>query len=385
VRILIVGAGVIGSSVAFHLAERGAREVTVLDMGHAGSGMSSRSSALVRMHYTFETEVRLAVASLAYFRDWPRRVGRPPVLRACGFVRLVGEGEEELLRRNVAMQRAAGAEVELIGRQELMALEPDWSVGDVNLAAYEPASGYGDGAAVAGDFISRAREMGVSYLPHRRVLGLRRDGDRVTAAVTDTGAIAADLLVLAAGVWTRPLLRTVGVDAPIETEFHEVAILRTPARPLPVHSACIDSATRTYIRPEAGAAVLVGDFLGRRDGVDPDALPERPSAESLAELVRRAAVRVPPLQEAELHRGLTGVYDMTPDARPLIGPLPDLEGLVLAAGLSGTGFKISPAVGRAVAEWVLDGGYRTIDLTPFRPGRFADGQPVASPHAYAAD
>lgn len=385
-EIVIIGAGVIGSSTAFHLAEQGARSVTVLDAVHAGGGMSSRSSALVRMHYTFEPEVRLAVESFAYFRNWAERVGRPSVFHPSGFVRLVPADELTSLQRNVEMQRACGANVQLIGADDLHELEPAWNVEDVVAAAYEPLSGYGDGAAVAGDFLSRARELGVEYRPNTRVRQLVVEGGRVQGVVTDDGVVGADFVVAATGVWTKPLLAKAGIEVPIETEYHEVAALeRNLLKELPVRTACIDSVTQTYFRPETGGGVLIGDFLGRKIGVDPDAIPQIPEDESLAELVSRAARRVPALQEASLHRGVTGVYDMTPDARPLIGPLSELEGLFLAAGFSGTGFKISPAVGRAVAEWLLDGRSRTVDISAFRPSRFLEGRPIVSPYAYAAD
>jgi sarcosine oxidase subunit beta len=379
-EIVIVGAGVIGASTAFHLAERGAGPVTVLDARRAGEGMSSRSSALVRMHYTFEPEVRLAVRSLEYFRDWPDRVGRPSPFTRCGFVRIVGPGESGPLRENVGMQRACGADVRLIGPDELGDLEPGWSVGDVEVAAYEPDGGYGDGAVVAGDFLSRAREMGAGYRPNTPVRALAVTGDRVRGVVTDAGEVAADVVVVAVGPWTAPLVAGAGVELPIETEYHEVAVLRQAPGGPAVRTACIDSGTSTYFRPEGAGGVLVGDFAGPR-GASPDDFPQTAGTDSLAELIGRAAKRVPALEGAGLAGGTTGVYDMTPDARPLLGGWPGLDGLVIAAGFSGMGFKISPAVGHALAAAILDGA----DLSPFRPSRFAEGKPIVPPHPYADD
>lgn len=380
--VVVVGAGVTGSSIAFHLAERGT-SVTVVDARRAGEGMSARSSALVRMHYSFPLEVRLAVVSFDYFRSWPERVGRPPVFRRTGFVRIVRPDEADLLRRNVEMQRGCGALAEVVGPDRLAELEPSWRVDDVVAAAYEPESGFGDGAAVAGDLLSRAREMGADYLPGRTVRALSVRGGAARAVVTDEGEIGGDVIVLATGVWTVPLLASAGVPVPIETEYHEVALLREPPGGPPVRTACIDSGTGTYFRPDA-AGTLVGDFFGAR-GVDPDHLPERPGEESLAALVGRSAERVPPLADAGFAGGVTGAYDMTPDARPLIGPLPELDGVVLVAGFSGMGFKISPAVGLAVSELVLDGAASTVDLTPFHPRRFAEGRPIRAEFEYRDD
>jgi len=242
----------------------------------------------------------------------------------------------------------------------------------------------------------------------------------VTGIQTPDGPEHAGIVVAAAGVWSPALLASIGVDLPIETEFHQVAVLsHAPGQGTPV--ACIDSTTQTYFRPEAGGSMtLAGSFTGPR-GVDPDtvappavaprAAPGAGSAqggavcaaggakrttmmasgageraEGLAALVGAAARRVPALADAGIVRGVTGVYDMTPDGRPMLGELPGLSGLVLAAGFSGTGFKISPAVGEAVAALVTGHPVAgSVDITPFRPGRFAEGRPVSPPHPYSDD
>jgi sarcosine oxidase, subunit beta len=382
--VLVIGAGVIGAATAFHLSQLGAGRVLVLDRDAAGSGMSSRSSALVRMHYTFPPEVDLAVRSDAQFEAWPELVGRPSCVRRTGFVRIVLPGEEEQLRRNVAMQREHGARAEVIGAAELAELAPGLAADDVDCAAWEEHGGYGDGAIVAGDLLAAARERGVRYRPHTPVRSLVLDGDRVTGVLTGDGLLQAGLIVLAAGVWSPPLAATAGLKLPIETELHQVAVLAHAAGQ-GAGVACIDSVTQTYFRPEAaGTMTLVGGFEGPR-GIQPDDAPAQASALDLAAMVGRASRRVPALAEAGIARGVTGVYDMTPDARPLLGQVPGLDGLVIAAGFSGMGFKIAPAVGECLAQLITSGRAAPVDLTPFRPGRFDDGQPITSPFPYSDD
>ena len=333
-------------------------------------------------------------------------------------------GEEDALRANVAMQRDCGARAEVLPATDFAALAPGFRTDDLTVAAWEPDGGYGDGALVAGDLLAAARERGVRYRPHTPVLALLREGDRVTGIQTPDGPEHAQVVVAAAGVWSPALLASIGVDLPIETEFHQVAVLsHAPGQGTPV--ACIDSTTQSYFRPEAGGSMtLVGSFTGPR-GVDPDTVAppaEAPRAasgaggaqggafcaaggakrttimgtaagsgagawaEGLAELVGAAARRVPALGDAGIVRGITGVYDMTPDGRPMLGELPGLTGLVLAAGFSGTGFKISPAVGEAVAALVTGNSVAgSVDIGPFWPGRFAAGRPVSPPHPYSDD
>ncbi len=370
--IVILGAGVMGASIAFHLARRGAGRILVLDKGDVASGGSGRSSALVRMHYSFPPEVDLAVKSLEIFRAWKDYVGRAGDFRQTGFVRIVPEKELDRLEKNVAMQRAHGVDARVVTRAELSEIVPDWNVDDVPRAAWEPGSGYGDGAGVANDFLERAREMGVVYRSQTRVTEFRVAGGRIAGVETDRGCVAAPTVVAATGPWSRPLLAGVGFDLPVEGEYHEVAILRNPPGLRESGPACIDGITTTYFRSEVGGLTLVGDFYGQR-GTDPDAFPQSPGAETLAGLVERATGRVPALAEAEIWRGVTGVYDVSPDFRPLIGEVPGTAGLYVAAGFSGMGFKISPAVGLVVSELLLDGRAKTVDITAFAPDRFARG------------
>jgi sarcosine oxidase subunit beta len=381
---VILGAGVMGTAIAFHLAKRKAGAIAILDQNHVGSGGSSRSSALVRMHYSFPAEVQLAVVSLMMFQHWREIVGEEGAFRQIGFVRIVHPGEEELLKKNVAMQREMGAHVELIDRKQLQELEPDWTTDEVELAAYEPDSGYGDGNVVANDFLRAARDLGVVYLPKSRAVSLLVENGKTRGVETEAGPIHAPVVIAATGPWTTPLLESTGFHPPIETEYHQVAILKNARGMKAGGCACIDSVTATYFRSDGSDKFLVGDFYGKRP-VDPDNFPQRASEAELEEIIERASRRVPKLENAEILRGVTGVYDMTPDSRPLLGPVPEIAGLYLCAGFSGMGFKISPAIGLVMSELILDGSAKTVDISPFTPARFAEGMPIKAEFEYRDD
>lgn len=379
--VVILGAGVMGASTAFHLARRKAGRILVLDKGDVASGGSGRSSALVRMHYSYPPEVDLAVKSLAIFRTWKDYVGRDGDFRQTGFVRIVPEKELDRLEKNVAMQRAHGVDARVITRAELSEIAPDWNCDDVPRAAWEPGSGYGDGAGVANDFLERAREMGVVYRSQTRAEGFAVSGGRVAGVRTDRGEVSAPVVIAATGPWSRPLFAGVGFDLPVEGEYHEVAILKNPPGLKESAPACIDGITTTYFRSEVGGLTLVGDFFGKR-GVDPDAFAQSASPDSLASLVERTVKRVPALAEAGIWRAVTGVYDVSPDFRPLIGEIPGVSGLYVVAGFSGMGFKISPAVGLTVSELLLDGKARSVDISSFAPDRFAKTGPIQAEWEY---
>lgn len=381
--IIILGAGVIGASIAFHLARRQAGRIVVLDKDHAGSGGSGRSSALVRMHYSFPPEVQLALISLRVFQHWREIVGEPGQFRKTGFVRIVHPAETESLKQNVAMQQGLGANVELMDRHQLKELEPDWHVDEVELAAYEPDSGYGDGNVVANDFLNRARDSGTTYLPKTRATKFLIEAGQIRGVQTEHGEIHAPVVVAAMGPWTRPLFQSTSFSPAIETEFHQVAILKNAPTMKP-GAACIDSVTATYFRSDASDKFLIGDFYGKRP-VDPDNFPQRPADADLEDIIDRAAKRVPKLETAEVMRGVTGVYDVTPDSRPLLGPVPGIDGLYLCAGFSGMGFKISPAVGLVMSEQILDGEARSVDITSFRPERFTQDKAIKAAFEYKDD
>jgi len=381
---VILGAGVIGASIAFHLAQQKAGKIVVIDKGHVGQGGSGRSSALIRMHYSYPPEVQLALVSLYMFENWRDIVGKEGDFRKTGFVRIVHPGETERLKQNVEMQRKLGVNVKLMDRVELRELEPDWKVDEVELAAYEPDSGYGDGAGVANDFLSRARELGVAYLSKTEALEFLVEGERVRGVRTDHGEIAAPVVVAATGPWTQPLFQRIGIDLPIETEYHQVAILRNAPGMKSGGCACIDSVSATYFRSDAHDKFLIGDFYGER-GADPDNFPQRASDDGLEEIIERACGRVPKLENAEVMRGVTGVYDMTPDSRPLLGAVSGVAGLYVCAGFSGMGFKISPAIGLVMSELLLDGHGKTVDISTFCPGRFSAGKPIKAEFEYKDD
>jgi glycine/D-amino acid oxidase-like deaminating enzyme len=224
--------------------------------------------------------------------------------------------------------------------------------------------------------------MGAEFRPRTRVSAFRVERGRIRGVETDAGDFDAPVVVCAAGPWSVSLFRDLDFELPVEPEYHRVAILENPPGMRGGGCALIDGVASMYLRSEGPRKTLVGAFVGAR-GVDPDDFPQSVGEEELALLALLGARRIPALGEAGLVRGVTGIYDMTPDQRPLLGPVPGVEGLQLAAGFSGMGYKISPAVGLAMAELLLDGEGRTVDLSIFDPGRFAAGRPIRAPNQYS--
>jgi sarcosine oxidase, subunit beta len=273
----------------------------------------------------------------------------------------------EALRHNVALGRSVGAETELIGPGELKEIDPALDTDCVALAAYEPRSGYADPTATAVGLLHAARSLG-AHFEKRRVTALRVRRDRVVGVETESGPLDARLVVLAAGAWSVPLAAGVGLELPVEPVRVQVALFERPYS-LPTHLTIIDSVLGFYARPAAEQATLVGtrDHSSRLDDPDEwDPEPDPGFPEVAAGLLSK---RIPALREAPSRSGRAGVLDMTPDGRPVLGP-EGPEGLYLAVGWSGTGFKKAPAVGAELACWICEGGPRREELKAYALGRF---------------
>jgi len=379
--VIVVGAGVQGVSLAFHLAQRGAR-VLVLERGMLAGGATGRSSGFVRMHYDFESDARLAWASLPYFRDWSERVGSGD----CGFVRsgflqLVPLTLADALRANVEAHQRLGIPSRVIGPAEVAALVPGIVTDDIDAAAYEPDSGYADPSGTAAGFMAVARRHGARLVQGCRVEAVEVAAGRVTGVRTDQGRFAAPVVVDAAGAWAAELARTVGLTVPVEPWRHDTAYFGLPTGRAATFPVVIDEGGQVYFRPEGGGLMLVGLESGNEIGGSPDR-PSTPLGSAAIEaMVRAVCGRVPWMDGGTFRTAHGGQDGITPDQRPIIdqaGP----DGFYLDCGFSGTGFKTAPAVGAALAERILDDRSTTADIGPYTLDRFARGELLVGDHPY---
>jgi sarcosine oxidase subunit beta len=377
---IVVGAGVVGASVAFHLAERGMAPL-VLDRDGPAAGSTARSGALIRAHYPTALEADLTRESLTdYFEPWGERVGGGCGFTRTGFAYLVAEDNVEALKYNVALQRGVGVETSLVEPEELAEIEPALLTDGLALAAYEPRGGYADPAATAVGFLRASQELGARF-ERRRVTALLERGGRIQGVQTDAGPVESEFVVLAAGAWSVPLAGSVGLRLPIQPARVYVALFERPYD-LPTHLALIDTTEGFYARPAAERATLVGS----RDSLEWLDSPDEPTPEPRSAFVegasRRLGRRIPALTGAPYRSGRSGILDMTPDGRPILGPAGP-ESLFLATGWSGTGFKKAPAVGAELARWVSDGAPKRPELEDYSLTRFEEGALIRGEHEYA--
>ncbi|MGI8552755.1 MAG: NAD(P)/FAD-dependent oxidoreductase, partial [Dehalococcoidia bacterium] len=371
----VSGAGANGSSIAFHRARAGAGKVVVVERWHLAAGATGKSGALVRMHYTNEPETRLAVESLKYFTNWQEMVGGECGFQPIGLLVFTPPERHDHLEANVAMQRRAGANAAIIPPELARELDPSLYVGDVTQLAYEPDSGYADPNATTYSFARAAMQRGVDFRLETRVTRVLTAGDQVTGVETTAGAIAAPIVVIAAGAWANQLFAPLGIDLGLVPTEARVTLFRWAFDRSPKHLTYIDRINHTWMRPVDGNCTLVGTEGPERGSPNPEQYPEAVTAAYIAACRAQVEHRFPVMRHSTVRGNWAGVLMQSPDSRPIIDKLPQYEGLYCMAGDSGTSFKTSPAIGKCLAEWITEGRPRTVDLTPFRSTRFAEGKP----------
>ncbi|HET7010995.1 MAG TPA: FAD-dependent oxidoreductase [Anaerolineales bacterium] len=377
---IIIGAGIHGASLAFHLSLRGLRPL-VLERRFIAAGATGRSSGLVRMHYDLEPESALAWASFRIFHEWKNIVGGDCGFTRTGFVQIVDPAAEDRLQANVAMHQRLGIPSLLVTADDVRRLAPSFRTDDFAVAAFEPESGYADPTASASGFLEAARGRGARLVQEARVQSIRIAGGRIVGVDTTQGAFDAPIIVNTAGAWAAEIGHMTGVDLPVTTWRHDTAFFVRPPELGPSHPTVIDFIHSMYFRPETGGLTLVGLEDGNPIGLSPEGDSGRAQPGFVERAIDRICRRIPAMEGGSLHSANGGFDGITPDQRAIldqVGP----EGFFVACGFSGTGFKIGPAVGACMSERILDGRATTVDITPFRFARFAEGKPLSGEHAY---
>ncbi len=368
---VVVGAGVTGLSIAYHLARRRPGRVVVLERDAIASGATGKSVGGIRQQFSDELNIRLAQRSVAVFERFRDEFGVDCDFRQYGYLLLATAPEEQaLFERNVRLQRSLGVPVALLEPDEAARIVPGLRTDDVRVATFCPRDGYADPYSVAMEYAAAARRLGVQILEGTAVVGIEIRAGRVRGVVTPAGTIAAEVVVNAAGAWAAQVAALAGVVLPIQAYRRQVFVTG-PTDAVPLRCPLvIDFRPHFYFRRE-GAGVLVG----MSDPEEPPGFQQHVNWSFAERVLAHAVYRMPPLADAQLLRGWAGLYDTTPDGNPILGPVPEVENFVVAAGFSGHGFMQSPAVGEAIADLIVAGrpSAPDLDVAPFGPARFAAG------------
>jgi sarcosine oxidase subunit beta len=379
---IIIGAGVHGASLAFHLAQRGVKAL-IIEKKFVAAGATGRSSGLVRMHYDVRQDSELAWVSFNYFRNWKEMVGGESGFKRTGFLQFVAPDDVEKMSANVKMHQEIGIPAMLIKADDVKRLAPTFATDDIQLAAFEPESGYADPTATANAFINAAKEKGARLIQDCAVTGIIISGGKVKGVETAQGRFDAPIVVNAAGAWAGKLNELAGLDLPYDTWRHDTMFVARPREVGPEHPTVIDFSNEMYFRPDAGNLTLLGLEDGNPLGESPDNDTDHAKNGFVERGIDRICKRIPVMENGGLYSAHGGYDGITPDQHPMLGAIgPD--GFFLDCGHSGTGFKISPAVGLCMSELILDGKAKSVDISIYYPQRFAEGKSITGEHAYSS-
>jgi sarcosine oxidase, subunit beta len=371
---IVVGGGVVGLSIARELARCGVA-TTLYEKRRFGAGSSGKSGAILRAFYPAVELAKPAREGREAYAALPVETGVDVGFRRTGALFIGSKAHERALRDGAAALDAVGLKAEILNAAAMRRLEPRIRVEDDALGVFEPDAAFVDPGATIAALAEAARRAGAKLEEGVGVDGFVRDLGRVVGVAIGGDSRRADAIVLATNAWTTPLLSTVGPPPPIRAVRPEQAYFEPPrdfGKPAPIVADFVGDA---YYKDEGGRGVRAGR-LGFEDDpeVDPDAYDEGVSGAFVAFARAALARRFPAFRDATSWGGCGALYATTPDAQALIGPAVGVDGVFLAAGFSGHGFKLAPAVGRGVAEILVDGATDAIDAAFFDPRRFALGR-----------
>lgn len=371
--IVVIGGGIVGCSVAYHLRKQGGRSVALLEKDLICFGSTGKSAGGIRVQFSSAVNIRLSLESLKIFQNFRQEFGVDPGFRQTGYL-FLATTEEELgaFRKNVALQQRFGIPVEILGPEEIARRLPVVRVDDLAGGTFCPWDGHASPHEVTHALAAEARRLGARIHEGRAVTEVAVEGRRVVALETSAGPIACGAAVICAGPYAGHVGAMAGVDLPIKPYRRQLFVTKPlPGLPefLPL---TIDFHRGWYFRRE-GEGIL---FSGPKDA--DSSFNTHVDWEDLEAIVATALHRLPLLAKAEVLRGWGGSYDITPDHNPILGALPSVQGLYVAAGFSGHGFMHGPIAGRLMADLIL-GATPSIDISPFAADRFARGAALPEP------
>lgn len=365
---VVIGGGVIGASIAYHLAAKGVRNVVVLERDRLGSGSTSRNAGGVRLQFSTEINVRLSQRSLPRLEQFADEMGVDPDFQQVGYLFLItNDRDAASFEDSLTLWSRLGVPARRLDQRHVHELFPEIRVDDVRFATYCEKDGHLDPTSLLNGYVARAREKGVNFREGEPVTAIDREGGRVSAVRTSSATVATATVVNAAGPWAGEVGKLVGLDLPITPLRRQIFVTDPVAgldRDFPL---TVEMATGFYFHRESG-----GVLMGMADPADKPGLDDSVNWKFLPTIVERALDRMPALEKANVKTGWAGFYEDTPDKHPILGHVAAVPGFVSAAGFSGHGLMHAPAAGEAIAELIVD-GKTTLDISALSYDRFARG------------
>jgi sarcosine oxidase subunit beta len=380
--VVVIGAGVVGCSIAYHLVsrDRNVRVVVLERDAMPGMGATAKATGGIRHQFSSEPNIRLTQISLPIYRRFQELSGYSVNFRAHGYLFVTTDAATHaMFRENVALQQSLGVPSRLVDPDEIARMVPGMRTDDLVAGTFCPDDGSAEPAAAVQGFAAAARRGGAQILMNCAVTEIRTSGNRVTGVRTATGGVDAPVVVVAAGAYTSDVARLAGVDIPAKPYRRQVSVSE-PVAELDVEiPLATDADTGFYVHRSGGADLMLG-------GTDRDVRPGYGldvDTQVLDRMLAAAVRRIPVLTSARIRRSYVGLRGLTPDFNMILGRVRGVDGLVLACGDNGHGFMHAPATGLLLSEEIIDGRAATLDIAPFRLERFTAAQSEAGGHSAA--
>ncbi len=376
---VVIGGGVMGCATLHYLADLGITDTILLERDTLASGSTGRSTTILRMHYSNRVTGEMAWWSRDVMGNFDEITGAPSGYRENQWILVPGPGSKRAAIQNVELGQSIGIDTEVL---DVDAAEKQWPYmrfPDTECVVWERKSGFADSHLVTRGFANSARNRGATVRLGETVTDILVDSGRAIGVKTDQGNIFADRVVLAAGPWNMEFLESVGATLPLHTVRHQVVRLQHDSEfsdnADPFHPTIAESVSGLSARPDTPGFSLAGY---REDPVDRDTYNQGVDTDVAIETITRIAEIIPAYENVTWAGGWSGLFTVTPDWNPVIDRVPGVENLVVGAGFSGHGFKMSPAIGLSMAELVTNADVTTFDLNPLRFSRFEEGDLLKS-------
>ena len=385
-EVVIIGGGCTGASVAYHLARARVRDITLLDQGALASGPTGRSSAQTIPRSENSTVAKLKWEGVQFFRDFEDHTGRSADFISTGYVGIAAQSRMAAIDADLKILASCGSKARVLNAEQLRQKYRQLKVAENEVGIEIPEVGYADPAATVQAWTEYAAEYGARICPFTVARGIHIENGRIARVSTSQGSIATPRVILAAGIWSNVLLQPLGIQLPLFLHRVEVGWYRRPES-FGSHPVVADFAQNFYFRPEQDRFTLAGNIpimqaaVSQPQGLSlvdsPDHYGEQISAETARDLLNKLCVRAPTFAQGYWRRGYSCIYDVTPDWHPILDFEQRLSGLSIAAGFSGHGFVLSPAIGRLMAEAMVAGRCESEAQHLLAADRFERGRPVS--------
>ncbi len=369
--VVIVGGGIIGASIAYHLTKKGVRDILVLERDRLGSGSTGKNAGGIRLQFSSEINVKLSQRSLPHIERFADEIGTDPHFNQVGYLFLITEDRDvAAFERSLAMWSRLGVPARRVTAGEAKALFKHARTDDVRFGTFCAKDGYADPSSMLNGYVARARDAGVTFAEGAAVEAISCANGRVAEVRTKEDEIGVGTVINAGGPWAGQIAKLAGVDLPIEPLRRHIFVTEAVRGLDEDFPLTIEFASGLYAHRESGGVLLgmadPNEKPGFDDSVNPDFMPA---------VVERALARFPILERTSIKTGWAGLYEDTPDKHPILGKVDGIEGFINAAGFSGHGIMHAPATGELIAELIVD-GKTSLDISALSASRFRTGQLV---------